>query len=108
MNQYYYYPFTSFSVTLPGGGKSDLEKPVSEMEDLDRPRARVLLPGEAYIHAVRLNRWIGYTQPGIYEFTSTYSVKPDEDAKGCWTGTLTSPPIKIRVRPESKPPGELI
>jgi len=99
LNIYDYWPHTRFSMTLPDGSKRELAKPLGEMDESDGPRPRTLQARETCIHVVRLNRWGALKQPGPYEITCTYSVKPGEGSKGCWTGTLTSPPIKIRVRP---------
>ncbi|MBM4041347.1 MAG: hypothetical protein FJ290_22830 [Planctomycetes bacterium] len=109
MGQYDYYPFTTFAATLPGGGNCVLAKPITMMKDIDRPRPRTLLPGEAYIHTVRLNHWGAFNQPGLYEIACTYSVKPADDSKGCWSGILKSPAARVHVRPrrtwESDPGG---
>ncbi len=118
LNIYDYYPHTQFAATLPDGTKRELAMPITHMNESDTLLPRTLQPGEAYIHTVRLNDWFdltvpprdrdSFTQPGLHGIACTYAVKPDERAKGSWVGTLTSPPIQIRVRPASKAPGEFI
>lgn len=125
MSVYDCYPYTRFAVKVPGGGKCELAKPVTTMDELDAPLVRTLQPGEVYIHTVRLNLWGAATLdaptsprgrgafwlPGRYEINCTYSVTAGGRESAHWSGTLRASPITVRVRPErreGRDPGGLV
>jgi RNA polymerase sigma factor (sigma-70 family) len=90
LNIYDYWPHLSFEVTAPSG-RWIVSKPEGEMNEADSPHRFTLKPGEAYVQAVRLDRWTahpaipkdGEYPPNVFtaagEYTITARYIPDKN-----------------------------
>jgi RNA polymerase sigma factor (sigma-70 family) len=111
MSIYDYWPGTTFQVTAPGGGTWTLRRPVEQMDEADRPLNVTLKSGEAYVHAVRLDRWQAvwageqskpvpprkdlFSTPGEYSVAGLY-VQAKSRIRA-WAGSLASKPVNLTV-----------
>jgi RNA polymerase sigma factor (sigma-70 family) len=111
MSIYDYWPGTTFQVTAPGGGVWTLQRPVGPMDEADTPLNATLKPGEAYVHAVRIDRWQAvwagpqwrtvpprrdlFADPGEYSVAGLY-VQPKSRIRA-WAGSLATKPVKLTV-----------
>jgi RNA polymerase sigma factor (sigma-70 family) len=123
---YDYWPFLTFTVTLPNGEKVTLAKPegaIKKEDFIDECQDGFgLKQGESYVHTVRLDKWpagprkrtedlglpdFAFQQPGTYKVEATYKVPPgfknvrpgNWDEWPFWGGELTSNTVTVEVKP---------
>lgn len=121
-NVYDYWPFLTFTVTLPAGEKVTLGKPEGEFTREDFVGEYRVPGGQRYTHVVRLDRWqafprkqtkdlglpdFPFRRPGKYQVTAAYmapawfkNVDPQVplDDWPFWAGELTSNTVTVEVK----------